>query len=341
MEKKTFKTGAECLDILGAYRDLVNEKVFRPMGYNDYVSLRKALQSAKGELFVIAFISDGISNSIKIKNWSKPSEQPIFCAETYRNPEVDCDSFANPFANYLWANYNNIITNNTEKENDSMNKMFNFEFGPVDTSLVRMSMYGLAVKNKSGVWVSYDAANEDIMDVEIFNFDGAKFLYKMPVAIKDIAVGDVVIHNRAPMFVVGIPADHKALTVVDSINGERKEIMLTKSPFGFNFATKVVNFLGDMFAGGSATAENPFGNMWMLMAMDNKDSIADVLPMMMMANGGIADSTSMMWMLCLAGNGGNSDMGKMMGMMAVANAMKSTSTNTCNCGCNCATATEA
>ena len=85
----------------------------------------------------------------------------------------------------------------TNKENKNMN-MFNFDFGPVNSNSVRMSMYGLAVKNKDGKYVSYNASTDEIVDVDVLNFDGAKFLYKIPVAIKDVAIGDIVIHQRAP-----------------------------------------------------------------------------------------------------------------------------------------------
>lgn len=218
-------------------------------------------------------------------------------------------------------------TNN--KENVNM-KAFNFDFGPVNGNAVRMSMYGMAVKNKTGTFVSYDVKSGEIMDVDVFNFDGANFLYKMPVAMKDIAVGDVVIHHGAPMFVVGKSTDGKGLVVIDVIAGERKEVMLAKSPFGFNFATKVVNFLGNAF-NGSANADNPFGNMWMLMAMsgDNKD-MSDMLPFMMMANGGNIDSNMLMFM-AMSGKGSN-DMLPMLMMMNAMNAPAPVHNCDCNCG---------
>ena len=218
------------------------------------------------------------------------------------------------------------ITKN--EESNTMNA-FKFDFGPVNGNAVRMSMYGLAVKNKTGTFVSYDAKAGEIMDVDVFNFDGANFLYKMPVAMKDITVGDVVIHHGAPMFVVGKSDDEKGLIVIDVIAGERKEVMLAKSPFGFNFATKVVNFLGNAF-NGSATAENPFGNMWMLMAMsgDNKD-MKDMLPFMLMANGSNIDPNMLMFM-AMSGNSGND----MLPMLMFANTM-SAPAHECKCGGNC------
>lgn len=221
-------------------------------------------------------------------------------------------------------NNENMIENN--KENKNMK--FNFDFGPVNPSTVRMSMYGLAVKNKSGSWVSFDPATGNIVDVDVFNFDGAKFLYKMPVAVKDIVAGDVVIHNGAPMFVLGIPVGGKTLTVVDVINGERKDIMLARSPFGFDFATKVVNFLGNMM-GGAATADNPFGNMWMLMAMSGDTNFEDMLPMALMMGGNV-DMSNPMLMWALMGNRTNDPM-----MLAMAMGMMNKPVvHNCNCGCH-------
>ena len=92
----------------------------------------------------------------------------------------------------------NKINNN--KENNTM-KNFNFDFGPCTKDNVRMSMYGLAVKNAAGTYVSYNANTNEIVDVDILNFDGGKYLYKMPTAVKDITTGDVIIHMHKPMFV--------------------------------------------------------------------------------------------------------------------------------------------
>lgn len=218
--------------------------------------------------------------------------------------------------------------NNTENKKENNNMKFNFDFGPVNPGTVHMSIYGLAIKNRAGTWVAFDSATKNIVDVEVLNFTNAdKFMYKMPVAIKDIAVGDVIAHLGLPMFVVGIAADNKALTAVDIYTGERKEIMLTQSPFGFNFATKIVNLLGNMT--GTVNADNPFGNMWMLMMMgDNKD-MKDMLPMLMMANGGM-DMSNPMMLYALMGDSKSNDMLPWLMMM---NANKPAApAHVCNCG---------
>lgn len=173
-----------------------------------------------------------------------------------------------------------------EKENKTM---FNFDFGKVTSDAVRVSMYGVAVKNVDGRYVSYDKATHSVMDVEILNMPAGDFLYKMPVAIKDVKAGDVVIHNRVPMFVV--ETHESTMKVIDIREGTEKEIYLTKSPFGFNFATKVVSLM-DM-TGTKADESNPFGSMLPFMLMgDNKDF--DPMMLMLMGNGKFDMSNPMM-----------------------------------------------
>ena len=215
---------------------------------------------------------------------------------------------------------------NKEEENCNM-KGFNFDFGPVNGNAVRVSMYGLAVQNKDGVFVSYDKDTKDIIDVDILNVNGEKFLYKMPVAINDVKIGDVVIHNHKPMIVLNIAVNNKSLNVVDVVEGERKDIMLTKSPFGFNFATKVVNFLDGAF---TATSDNPFGNMWMMFALSEDSDMSDILPLMMMSNSGQGEFNPMMMALMMS-KGKNSDLLPLMMMMN----MPKQETHKCSCGnCN-------
>lgn len=190
--------------------------------------------------------------------------------------------------------------NNKEKEKKDMMKGFNFDFGPCTGDNVRMSMYGLAVKNGNGEWVSYNASTKQIVNVDILNFDGRKFMFKMPVAIKDIAVGDIVIHNKVPMFVIGTGEKNGAVTAVDVRAGEEKKILPTTSPFGFNFVTKVVS----MFTAfeNTPTPDAPFGNFlpFMLMGEDGASDIDPLMVMMMMQNGGanMFSNPMMMYFLC-------------------------------------------
>lgn len=196
-----------------------------------------------------------------------------------------------------------IKTDINELKKEKNTTMFNFDFGKITTDNVRISMYGIAVKSVDGHYVSYDAKTHSVMDVEILNMPAGDFLYKMPVAIKDIKAGDVVIHNRVPMFVV--ETHESTMKVIDIREGTEKEIYLTKSPFGFNFATKVVSLM-DM-CGAKADESNPFGNMLPFMLLGDGKNI-DPMMMLMLANGGKMDMSNPMMMYFLMKDKGGNDM---------------------------------
>lgn len=218
-------------------------------------------------------------------NTTKPINADDLISVAKLNTKVDV---INPYADQVSICYDDLCKNcknyekkdNEEKENKM--KGFNFDFGKITNDSIRMSMYGMAVKNASGVWTAYDKGTGDLMDVDVFNFDGSNFLFKMPVAIKDIAVGDVIVHARKPMFVIS-KTEAGDLIAIDPVAGEKKTIMPSKNMFGFNFATKVVS-LFDNLMGQAPTSENPFGNMWMLMLMDGKSDLKDIMISMMLIN---------------------------------------------------------
>lgn len=243
------------------------------------------------------------------------------------NTKVDKEEFDKRLDD-LTSKVEDVLNKYENKKENSTMKGFNFDFGPMNSNVVRMSVYGMAVKNKVGTWVSYDAKAGEIMDVDVFNFEGSKFMYKMPVAINDVAVGDIIVHMSIPMFVVGKAEDGKAVIAVDPVSGERKEIMLTKSPFGFNFVTKVVNFLGNAF---NADANNPFGNLGLMMMLsEDGNGVKDMLPLMLMANGGNIDMSNPLMIYALMS--GDGKMGDMLPLMLMMSANKPAVTHECHCG---------
>lgn len=203
------------------------------------------------------------------------------------------------------ATKNKTETETVKEENNKMdNKIFNFDFGPLKSDNVRMSMYGLAVKNRDGNYVAWDKENENILNVDILNFNGDGLMYKMPVPIKDIKDGDIIIHNRVPMFVVAVY--EKTLGVIDIYSGESKTIILSKSPFGFDFATKVVSIIDFGAMSDSAPSEdNSFGNMWPFLMFNGSDSIDPMMLAFMCAGKG--DSANPMMMYALLASKGNND----------------------------------
>lgn len=201
----------------------------------------------------------------------------------------------------------NEINIKEKNEREEENNMFkNFKFGPVENPNVKISPYGIAVQNNSGTFVSYNKDTEEVVDVDILNFKCNNMLYMMPSAIADIKDGDVIIHNRVPVIVVGVDEiDRSRLIAVDVSSGEEKVILPTKSPFGFNFVTKIVSILDMMPTSTEANENNPFGNLLPFMMMgDNKD----INPLMFMALSNGSDFTSNPMMLyALAASGKDND----------------------------------
>ena len=195
-----------------------------------------------------------------------------------------------------------LNTSENRKEKDSMNLFKNFDFGSCENDNVKMSIYGIAVKNAAGTWVSYDSKSGNVVDVDILNFS-AKYLYKMPVAIKDIAVGDTVIHCRKPMFVTKI--EDGKLLVIDPAAAEEKIVLPVKSPFGFDVYTKIVNLFGNLAAG--ASEDSPFGNMLPLILLADGDKTDNMLPLVFAMGGGKFDMSNPMMLYFLMSNGKAND----------------------------------
>ena len=209
-------------------------------------------------------------------------------------------------------NEQNTFNNNVDnKKGNKKMKAFNFDFGPCTTDNIRMSMYGLAVKNANGTWVSYNPESKEIIDVDIFNFDGGKFLYKMPVAIKDIAPGMVIVHNRKAMFVIEV--GDSGITVIDPQAGEEKKILPTKNCFNFNFYTRVVSLFDSFMKSpeNAPSVENPFGNMLPLFMMSENSGEFDMNTMLMLSmmggQGGMDFSKNPMMMYFLMKDSKNAD----------------------------------
>lgn len=217
------------------------------------------------------------------------------------------------------AQLDQIISNKSEnkKEKKDMNFFKNFEFGPVKNDAVRLSPYGLAVKNLDGSWVSYDGASDSIIDVDVFNFEGKNLIYKIPVAPHTIHAGDMIVHQGKGMYVVAdVCEGDTCVSVIDPRAGESKEILFTKSPFGFTFIVKLVSLL-DM-SGIEANPDNPFGNLLPLALMGDKDcDAATMMAMMMMMNSESCnfDMSNPMMMYALM-SGDNKDMLLPMVLMA-------------------------
>ncbi len=178
--------------------------------------------------------------------------------------------------------YNNIL--NDEKENETMNFMKNLEFGKINTSLIKMSMCGLAFQRTDKSYATYDAKSNTFTDVTDFLMD-MDCVFVMPVAAKDIKEGDIVKHLNTYVVVKSINEDN-TISAISPIKAEEICIIPTKNMFGFNYYSKVMNFFDGVM---SPTAENPFGNPLMMMMLfgNEKDFGGDMksmLPLLLLNN---------------------------------------------------------
>lgn len=208
-----------------------------------------------------------------------------------------------------------------------MKKMFgNLEFGPVKG--YNLSHLGIALKNAAGEVVSYDKSKDEIVNVDLIDFNAQGMIYAIPCAIKEVKKGDVIRHtNGNAVFVTSI---ENGIHVVDVAAGEKKEILPTKSMFGFDFVTKIVCLID--FGAANASADKPFGNMLPLMMMSNGGNMKDMMLPLMLMNGGTMNfsgldmSNPLMLMALMGGSEGN-DFFPMMLLMSQETKVKETPQN--------------
>lgn len=138
----------------------------------------------------------------------------------------------------------------------------NFDFGPINEG-VAISPYGLAILAADGRWLTYNPATAQTVEVTGFTFD----FKGIPATIKDISAGDLIIHQKKPMYVTEITDSN--IGVVDIINSEVKTVIPITNMFGFNFITKIVSFLN--FGSSTPTEEQPFGNIMASMVFNEDE----------------------------------------------------------------------
>ena len=305
-------------EILEDFSKEVNEKKYRKIDYSVWKEIKKGetatLDYSSLYKQITANIHSPLTNCLEIGTWNindgslgeylynslfkeedkfKTSNNVIGLIGQYDSITLNStiEDLVLKYDDY----FKNIDIDTTTKEEK---KMFNFDFGKVNGSQVHMSVYGMAVKNAEGNWVSYDANTHSMMNVDIVNFNAENFMYKVPVAISAVETGDVVVHNKRPCFVTAVNDERNNLMVVDIMSGEEKVILPVRSPFGFNFIVKVVNLLGNF--GMTASESNPFGNMFpLLMMSDNNIDSKDAMMMYMMSSGnnGLGMNPMMMCLL--------------------------------------------
>ena len=224
-----------------------------------------------------------------------------------------------------------IKTNTENKKEKTMNmnsifKNMNLDFGKVIGNQIAYSVKGMAVGANVGTaqesYKTYDGEITDVTGLVIKDMP----LYKMPVAIKDISEGDMVMHQGRAV-IVEATNDDGTLVVVDVANATETTIFPVKNIFGFNFYTKIVNPFNGML--GEVNDNNPFGNMlpfMMLMDTSSADK-SDMLMMAMMMGQTCADMNMLMPFMLLGGNGETGEKNDVLTMMMAMNMMNANKVN--------------
>lgn len=309
--------------LLNTFADSVSAKNYERLSYNDW---KKIKHSPYEHLFIT---KDLCSDSISIRPYNiclNVVDETIFSI-TMSNTNTfydfiidfwDCfDLFFNNITltsvadlKYNTINVKNLNTNTNsisiKKETNNMKKdFFNFDFGPVSNAKFRLSPYGIAVYTSTNDWVAYNNKTGEVFNVDILNFDASKLIYKIPVAQKDVKVGDILIHAKAPVFVRSLN-ENGTISVINYDNSTVVDILPVKSPFGFNFFTKVCPLID--FNSSNANPDNPFGNILPLIALCDEDNNFD--PMMLFLYNNInnnMDFTKNPWMLYMITNKGKNE----------------------------------
>lgn len=161
----------------------------------------------------------------------------------------------------------NLAESITNKEEKSMNKMFDNIFNDVklgkdSTNLIAYSIKGIAFRGRDDRYFIYDST-DTATEVTGMTFDMPKFL--VPVAINAIKSGDIIIHDNIPVIVREKTND--GIKVVYPLTREIKIILPAINLFGFNYVTKVINPFENMAM--TASTDNPFGNLLPLMMLSD------------------------------------------------------------------------
>lgn len=193
---------------------------------------------------------------------------------------------------------NTIKTNtggNDMNTNMFGNVMRNMKFGKVDTKDIKYSFKGIAFRTADNDYVCY---NSDFTFTNVGNMIIDMPIFAIPVCRDKIEVGDVILHNDQWVIVNDI--SESEIKVAKPWNKEVAYVIPETSIFGFSYYTKVLNMFESF--GNAADSDNPFGNM---------------LPFMLMSQGGDAknDMTTMMMLMAMNGGEMNFDNPLMMMML--------------------------
>lgn len=181
------------------------------------------------------------------------------------------------------------------EEKQTMDNLFgNLGFGKLKGDRFKISMNGIAVAQGNGKYVVYNKDNNEFVDATNTLFDIKDALFLLPAV--EVNVGDTVLHENKPYFIVETTNEIKAVSYEDCT----QTVLIPKSTmFGIKYFTKVFSMFGDNFA----AAGDLFSNPMMLMAlMEGKNSDLTQLMLMSSLNNGDLGSNPMALAMMLKGD---------------------------------------
>lgn len=182
-------------------------------------------------------------------------------------------------------NTNNTLITIEEKGKKEMKLFGNIEFGKYTQGNIKFSIKGLAYRTDSNKFITFDAENQEFTDVSdfILDLDVKQFLYKIPVAIADVAPGDVILNDGQPVFVVS--AAGTKIEIISPADKEVKTILAPKNVFGFNYMTKLVDLTNGAFSNAAGASEDtPFGNSLLPLLFMTEGNADNILPFLLLNN---------------------------------------------------------
>lgn len=191
------------------------------------------------------------------------------------------------------------------------NVMKNMKFGKIDTVDIKYSFKGIAFRTADNDYVCY---NPDFTFTNVGNMTIDMPIFAIPVCRDKIEVGDVILHNDQWVIVNDISENE--IKVAKPWSKEVAYVIPETSIFGFSYYTKVLNMFESF--GNAADNDNPFGNMlpFMLMSQggDTKNDMTTMM-MLMAMNGGEMNFDNPLMMMMLMGGDTKIDPMMMMFMM--------------------------
>lgn len=201
-----------------------------------------------------------------------------------------------------------------KKEDNSMkmnmNEIFGGHIGRYSNCHIKYSPKGLAFLTDNDSYVVYDVDTLAATDVANLVMDVP--FYGIPVALKDLKKGDIVIYNEVYYLVRAVTDTH--ISAIHVKRGIIENLIPKTSIFGFSFYIKIVtpmeNFKPD--------SSNPFNSMLPFLLFEDSDdsnSMNDIIMMSMMSGGTVNSSMLPLMMMMNKDGGDKNDLLMMMMLM--------------------------